>query len=82
LKLLSNNTARFSERELREIQSAAPLCQSMECPKMKVIGIAPKRKNTIFCRASLLVESNQMEVFTPGVLNALRRRIQPGVRLQ
>jgi hypothetical protein len=59
------------------------LCGSIleECPIMKVIVIAPVRRSTIFYKASLLVESNQMEASGAGALNALRGRIQPAVRL-
>jgi hypothetical protein len=81
LKLRLNNTARFLGMALERSNRLPHLCQSIleECPRMKVILIAPVRKSTTFYKASLLVASNQMEASGTGAMNALRG-IQPMVR--
>jgi DNA-binding NarL/FixJ family response regulator len=59
-------------------------CQAVlqEHPSLKVIAIAPDRNSSMFYWASLRVQSNKIESSEDGVLDALRGKIQPSVRLQ
>lgn len=45
-------------------------------PGLRIIAIAPDRNNTMFYRASLKIQSSQIETSEQGVLNALRGRSQ------
>ena len=59
-------------------------CQSIlhNHPQIKIIGIALDRNSTVFYWASLHVQSSEIEASESGVLNALRGKAQPKVRLQ
>ena len=51
-------------------------------PQLKIIAIAADRDSTIFYRASLQVQSSQIEPSEAGVLSALRGITQTAGRLQ
>ncbi len=50
-------------------------------PHMKILAIAPDRNTTIFYWASLNIRSNRIEASEIGVLNTLRGKPQPAVRV-
>ena len=45
-------------------------------PGLRIIAIAPDRNNTMFYRASLKIQSSQIEASERGVLDALRSKAQ------
>jgi hypothetical protein len=59
-------------------------CQSIlqSHPQIKIIAIASDRNSTVFYRASLRIESNQIEASEAGVLGALRGKLPTVARIQ
>jgi len=60
------------------------VCESIlqNHPQIKIIAISAERNSTVFYWASLRVQSNQIEASEAGVLQALRGKVQPTVRIQ